>query len=73
METDKQTNTLWHNHKWTIILSAGGLFFALLSIQYSFLKAVFIFLCIGAGVWIGRYLDKKTDLRKTVEDFFKNE
>ena len=56
-----------------IILAVCGLFFALLAIKYSFLKAVFIFLCIGLGIWLGRFLDKKTNIRKSVEDFFRND
>jgi uncharacterized membrane protein len=70
---DKEPIDLWRNHKWTILLAAGGLFFAVLTIQYSFIKAIFIFLCIGIGLVIGRYLDKKTDFSKKFEDFFKNE
>ena len=73
METDKQLIDLWRDHKWAIILAVCGLFFAILAISYSFLKAVFIFLCIGLGIWLGRYLDKKTNLRKSVEDFFRND
>lgn len=73
METDKQLLDLWRNHKWAILLAVGGLFFALLAIKYSFLKAIFIFLCIGIGLWLGRYLDRRIDIKNKVEDFFKND
>ncbi len=73
MEIDKQLLAFWHNHKWALLLAFGGLFFALLAIKYTFLKAVFIFLCIGLGLCLGRFIDKKTNIRKSVEDFFKNE
>ena len=73
MEMDKQLLELWRNHKWKIILAAGGFFFALLAIHYSFLKAIFIYLCIALGVWGGRIIDKKTHLRQSVEDFFRND
>jgi len=49
------------------------LFFALLAIKYSFLKALFIYLCIAIGVWIGRILDRKTNVREKIEGFFRND
>ena len=73
MATDKQLQDFWRNHKWSIILAFCGLFFAILAIEYSFLKAIFIFICIGLGIWLGRFLDKKTNLRKSLEDFFRND
>lgn len=73
METEKQLIDIWRNHKWSILLAVCGLFFALLAIKYTFLKAVFIFICIGIGIWIGRYLDKKTNIRNSVKDFFRND
>ena len=59
---------LWYEHKWKIILALGGFIFALLILFTSFWKAMFIILCVGIGVLIGRYFDKKKG-----EDFFKND
>jgi len=63
----------WRKHKWVVILGLAGLFFALLAIKYSFLKALFIYLCIAIGVWIGRILDRKTNVREKIEGFFRND
>lgn len=73
MENDRQILDFLRKHIWTILLALAGLFFALLAIKYTFLKAIFIFLCIALGLWIGRMIDKKTNVRKSVEDFFKND
>ncbi len=73
MQNDMQLLEIWRKHKWVIILGLAGLFFALLAIKYSFLKAIFIYLCIALGVWLGHMLDKKTNVREKVEDFFRND
>jgi uncharacterized membrane protein len=73
METDKQLLDFLRNHKWAILLAFAGLFFALLAIKYSFLKAIFIFLCIALGLWLGRFIDNKTNVRRSVKDFFNND
>ncbi|MHB8157933.1 MAG: DUF2273 domain-containing protein [Desulfocucumaceae bacterium] len=32
--------------------------------NYGFLKAVFVSLCIGAGYYIGRQVDRRADLKE---------
>ncbi|MBQ1501273.1 MAG: DUF2273 domain-containing protein [Firmicutes bacterium] len=61
------------SHKWAIILAVAGFFFALLSIKYSFLKALFIYICIALGLGGGYYLDKKTHVREKFEDMFRDD
>lgn len=73
METENQLLEVWRKHKWAIILAVAGFFFALLAIKYSFMKAVFIYICIALGVWGGHMLDSKTNVRKKVEDLFRND
>ena len=62
---------LWRNHKGKVIGVICGLIFALLVIKYTFLWALFICLCMAAGLFIGKKIDSKVDIRQSVEDLFK--
>lgn len=64
---------LWQKHKWAIILAVLGLLFALFVIGYGFFRALFIFLCVAAGIFIGVQLDRRTDVKRKIEGFFNND
>ncbi|MCL1905888.1 MAG: DUF2273 domain-containing protein [Clostridiales bacterium] len=63
---------LWRNHKGKIIGVTCGLVFALFVIRYGFFPALFICLCIAAGLYIGKKIDSKVNIRQSVEDLFRN-
>ena len=63
---------LWRSHRGKIIGVICGLIFALLVIEHGFLKALFICLCILVGLYAGKKIDSKIDIRKSVEDLFRN-
>lgn len=70
METDKVLRDLWRKYKWTVLLALAGLIFAVSVISYGFFKALFIFICIAAGVYIGIVLDRKSNNKRKAEDSF---
>jgi len=63
---------LWTNHKGKIIGAAIGLVFALFVISYGFFQALFIFICVAAGIYIGKKIDSKVNIRQSVEDIFRS-
>jgi uncharacterized membrane protein len=63
---------LWRNHKGKILGVAGGLVFAIFVISYGFFKALFICLCIVVGLYVGKKIDAKVNIRQSLEDLFKN-
>lgn len=63
---------LWRDHKWTIVLTVLAFIFAICVISYGFFKAVFIFLCVGLGLFLGRRLDRKNPQKDKSEDFWDN-
>lgn len=74
MDVNKTTLAeLWRQHKWAIILAVLGLIFALFVISYGFFRALFIFLCVAAGIFIGVQMDRRLDVRSKVEGFFTND
>ncbi|MBR2783282.1 MAG: DUF2273 domain-containing protein [Firmicutes bacterium] len=46
-------------YKWTILLAVAALIFAVSVISYGFFKTLFLFVCIGLGVWGGLFIDKR--------------
>jgi len=63
---------LWRSHKGKFIGVICGLIFALFVISYGFWKALFICLCILVGFYLGKKVDSKIDIRKSVEDLFRD-
>ena len=63
---------LWHNHKGKFIGVVCGLIFSLFVISFGFWKALFIFFCILVGFYLGKKVDSKIDIRKSVEDMFRD-
>ncbi len=61
----------WRGHKWQIICAVIGLLFALFVITYGFWKALFICLCIAAGLYIGKLLDDKLKIGESIGKIFK--
>lgn len=57
-------------HKWKIVGGFFGLVFAILSIALSVWWAIFIYLSVGAGIFIGWRLDLGGGLRNIIEGFF---
>ena len=64
---------LWRQHKWAVVLALLGLVFALFVISYGFFKALFIYICVALGIFIGIHLDRRVDVKTKVEDFFSND
>jgi uncharacterized membrane protein len=62
---------LWRNHKGKIIGVVCGLIFALLVIRFGW-WALFICLCIAVGLYVGKKIDAKVNIRQSIEDLFKN-
>ncbi|MBQ6808797.1 MAG: DUF2273 domain-containing protein [Firmicutes bacterium] len=63
---------LWKEHKWTISLTVLAFLFAVCVISYGFFKALFIFLCVGVGIFAGLQLDRKHQHKDKTEDFWEN-
>jgi len=72
MNTAELLINLWRNHRGKIIGAICGLIFALLVIRFGFMWALFICLCIAVGLFFGKKVDSKIDIRKSVEDLFRN-
>jgi uncharacterized membrane protein len=62
---------LWRDHRGKIIGVIIGLIFALFVISYGFLEALFICLCIAVGLYLGKKIDDKVNIRQSVEDLFR--
>ena len=56
---EKNLLELLKRHKWTIGLAIGALIFAVSVISYGFFKTLFLFICLGLGVWGGLLIDKR--------------
>ena len=67
---DKTLLEIWKRYKWTILLTLTGFIFAICVITYGFFEALFIFICIAAGVYVGIRLDKRTGNKRKTEDPF---
>ena len=63
---------MWRNHKGKIIGAACGLIFALFVIRFGFFQALFICLCIAVGLYLGKKIDARGNIKQSVEDIFKN-
>ncbi|MEG1537297.1 MAG: DUF2273 domain-containing protein [Clostridiales bacterium] len=61
----------WRGHKWQIICTVIGLLFALFVITYGFWKALFISLCVAAGLFIGKKLDEKLNIGEAIGKIFR--
>jgi len=72
MEAEEFLLNLWRNHKGKIIGALCGLVFALFVISFGFFEALFICLCIAVGLFIGKKIDAKINIRQSVEDIFRN-
>lgn len=73
MDWNKMTLAeFWRDHKWTIILTALAFLFAVCVITYGFFKAVFIFICVGLGLYAGIQLDKRNQHKDKSEDYWEN-
>ena len=71
METAELLINLWRNHKGKIIGAICGLIFALFVIIFGFFQALFICICFAAGIYIGKMIDAKVNLRQSVADLLK--
>jgi len=71
MEVDKFLAELWRNHRGKIIGILLGFLFALFVVSFNFWKAIFITLCICIGFYIGKKIDNKVDIKKSVENLFR--
>lgn len=56
---DKNLIELLKRYKWTIGLAVAALIFAVSVISYGFFKTLFLFVCLGLGVWGGLTIDKR--------------
>lgn len=72
MDIDNAILAFCRNHKWQILCAVIGLLFALFVISYGFWKAIFICVCIAGGLYIGKKLDSKLNIKDAVEEIFKN-
>jgi len=63
---------IWRNHRGKIIGVALGLIFALFVISFGFFKSLFICLCIAVGLFIGKMIDSKIGIKKSVGDIFRD-
>ena len=63
---------LWQEHKWAIHLTVLAFIFAICVISYGFFKALFIFLCVGVGLFAGVHLDRRKQRKEKMEDFYEN-
>ncbi|MCR4963598.1 MAG: DUF2273 domain-containing protein [Firmicutes bacterium] len=68
---DKTILTFLRDHKWTIVCGCIGLVFALCVITYGFWRALFICLCIAAGIFLGKKLDEKWNISESLNQIFK--
>lgn len=62
MDTE-QILELLHKNRGKVAGIALGLVFGWFAITYGIFKALFVSLCIVAGYYIGRQIDRRTDLR----------
>jgi uncharacterized membrane protein len=64
---------LFYQHKGKIIGSLVGFFVAWLIVTYGFFKALFIFICIAAGFYLGNRYDLDQGLGGFIERFISSE
>ena len=71
MEWNRYTlQELWRDHKWAILLPVLAFIFAVCVISYGFFRAVFIFVCVGLGLYGGLLLDRRQRRKGKSEDFY---
>lgn len=64
---------LIENHRNKVIGVIIGLLFGLCVVKYGFWQSVFILICVLVGLFIGKKLDDKVDIKSTVERIFNKE
>jgi len=73
MDLTELFSNLIENHRNKVIGVIIGLLFGLSVIKYGFWQSVFILICVLVGLFIGKKLDDKVDIKSTVEKIFKKE
>ncbi|MBR5430006.1 MAG: DUF2273 domain-containing protein [Firmicutes bacterium] len=61
---DRNLTELLKRYKWTILLAVAALIFAVSVITYGFFKTLFLFVCLGLGVWGGLFIDRRAKEKK---------
>ncbi len=62
----------WRNHKGKSMGIIIGFAFAVLVLEFGFWQSLFIAICVLGGLFIGRKIDQKVDIKKKVDDIFRN-
>lgn len=72
MDWEKILYELLTKHKGKTLGVLLGLIFGLLAAIFSFLKAVFISICIAGGYFVGRRIDENVNFRDVMDRMFKD-
>lgn len=60
-------NDIWTNYRGRLLCSLAGLFVGGMVIWLGFFQALFLFICISGGFFIGNKLDKKEDITEWLD------
>lgn len=60
-------NDLWYNYRGRVLCSLFGLFIGVMVLWLGILAALFLFVCIAGGFFIGYKLDMKEDLMEWLD------
>lgn len=63
---------IWRSHKGKIVGGLLGLIFAICVVKYGILVSIFIILSVSIGLYIGKKIDDKVDIKSAVEELFKS-
>ncbi len=63
---------LWRHHKGKSIGIILGLIFGIMVVSFGFWQALFIYICIFIGFFIGKKIDGRVSIKEAVERIFAN-
>ena len=71
MDLNELLKNLWANHRGKVIGVIAGLLFAGFVISFGFWRSLFIFFCVGVGLFIGVLVDKENGVVNGIKQVFK--
>lgn len=64
--------TIWLlGHKGKVFGTLIGLIVGWIIIKYGVLRGLFVFICVGVGLYVGNYYDKQGDVTDVIDRFLR--